>query len=196
MWPPCSTRAAIRNGARACSSECPGMSWQNASAAAIAPDLEKLSHDELAPGLVGYRDGRAIGWVGLAPRADYGRLAKAEVLKPRSTTSRCGRSSASSYRAAHAAQECRPRAAQAAIDYAREHGATMLEAYPGVQRAWPRPGRGCIPRHSVDVRDGPASRSWKCGSGTRRAPSGRSCGSSSRLSGGAGRRRSGRASSP
>lgn len=34
------------------------------------------------PGLIGYRDGRPIGWISLGPRADYARLARSPVMKP------------------------------------------------------------------------------------------------------------------
>jgi GNAT superfamily N-acetyltransferase len=33
-----------------------------------------------APGLVAHEDGRALGWVSLAPRTDYGRLAKSRTI--------------------------------------------------------------------------------------------------------------------
>ena len=42
--------------------------------------LTKRKH--LAPGLVAYRDDRAVGWVSLAPREDYERLAYSKVLAP------------------------------------------------------------------------------------------------------------------
>jgi GNAT superfamily N-acetyltransferase len=107
----------------------PGMSWNNANAASNRAGLERLSHNEVAPGLVGYRDGRAVGWVALAPRSEYDRLARSKVLKPIDETpvwsivcfvvSRHARGSG----VARALLD-------GAIAYAREHGATMLEAYP------------------------------------------------------------------
>jgi GNAT superfamily N-acetyltransferase len=82
-----------------------------------------------APGLIAYEDGVAVGWVSLAPRKDYVRLAVSKILAPVDETpvwsivcfvvsrrSR-GHGIAVSLLAA-------------AIDYAQEHGATMLEAYP------------------------------------------------------------------
>ena len=38
--------------------------------------------DDPAPGLVGYRDGRVVGWVSLGPREDYERLAFSKILAP------------------------------------------------------------------------------------------------------------------
>ena len=59
-----------------------GMDWSNSSAEANRAGLAALAERDLAPGLVGYRDGRAVGWVSLAPRPDYGRLTNAKLLAP------------------------------------------------------------------------------------------------------------------
>ena len=64
-WLPCSRKAATRSGAGASTS---------GSAAATGPTRRRprterrwrhLAERPLAPGLVGYRDGRAVGWVSL-----------------------------------------------------------------------------------------------------------------------------------
>jgi hypothetical protein len=44
--------------------------------------LKTLTRRKLAPGLVAYRDDRAVGWVSLAPREDYERLATSKILAP------------------------------------------------------------------------------------------------------------------
>jgi GNAT superfamily N-acetyltransferase len=82
-----------------------------------------------APGLVAYRDGVAVGWVSLAPREDFVRLAHSRVLAPVDDTPVwsivcfvVGRRS----RGKGVATQL----LDAAIAYAREHGATTLEAYP------------------------------------------------------------------
>ena len=105
------------------------LNWSNSTAEGNRDDLERLTHEELAPGLVGYRDGRAIGWVSLAPRIDYDRLTTARVLarvddKPVWSivcfvVSKTARNSGVATALLHAA-----------VDFARDHGATMLEAYP------------------------------------------------------------------
>ncbi len=107
----------------------PGMSWQNASADSNRSDLERLSHEEVAPGLIAYREERAIGWVGLAPRADYGRLTTSKVLKPIDdkpvwsivcfVVSRHARRQGVAHELLGAAIAC-----------AQDHGATIVEAYP------------------------------------------------------------------
>lgn len=82
-----------------------------------------------APGLIAYRDGRAVGWVSLGPREDYARLQHSKVLGPLDerpvwsivcfVVSRRARRQG----VAHELLD-------AAVAYAREHGATLVEAYP------------------------------------------------------------------
>jgi len=82
-----------------------------------------------SPGLVAYRDGEAVGWVSLGPRDDYQRLMHSKVLAPIDEkpvwSIVCfvvGRKA----RGQGVAQAL----LDAAVEYAREHGATLLEAYP------------------------------------------------------------------
>jgi GNAT superfamily N-acetyltransferase len=106
-----------------------GRDWSNSTAVQNRSALQELTERDLAPGLVAYQDGRAIGWVSLAPREDYERLAYSKVLAPVDDTpvwsivcfvvSRRVRG-----------QGVAARLLAAAVDYARDHGATTLEAYP------------------------------------------------------------------
>ena len=107
-----------------------GRDWSNSSAKQNRAELRSLTErDDLAPGLVAYRDGIAVGWVSLAPREDYERLAYSKVLAPIDATpvwsivcfvvSRTARG-----------QGVATALLDAAVDYARAHGATTLEAYP------------------------------------------------------------------
>jgi GNAT superfamily N-acetyltransferase len=106
-----------------------GRDWTNSHAATNRAELEELTTREIAPGLVAYRDGRAVGWVSLGPREDYERLAYSKILAPLDdvpvwsivcfVVSRRTRG-----------QGLAARLLDAAIAYAREHGATTLEAYP------------------------------------------------------------------
>jgi ribosomal protein S18 acetylase RimI-like enzyme len=87
------------------------------------------AHAGPAPGLIGYRDGRAVGWVSLGPRSDYERLERSTTLRPIDdrpvwsvvcfVVSRGARTQG----LAHALLD-------GAIAYARERGAVALEAYP------------------------------------------------------------------
>jgi ribosomal protein S18 acetylase RimI-like enzyme len=108
-----------------------GRDWSNSTGDQNRAELRALTDRPagVAPGLVGYEDGRAIAWISLGPREDYERLAYSKILAPVddqpvwsivcfvvSKRAR-GRGVAASM-------------LQAGIAYAREHGATMLEAYP------------------------------------------------------------------
>ena len=93
-------------------------------AATMATALE-----DRAPGLVAYDGDDAIGWISIGPREDYERLAHSTVLKPLDDkpvwSIVCfvvGRRS----RGRGVAKTL----LDAGIDYARDHGATLLEAYP------------------------------------------------------------------
>jgi GNAT superfamily N-acetyltransferase len=82
-----------------------------------------------APGLIAYRDDRAIGWVSLGPREDYPRLAHEKVLRPvddRPVWSIVCFVIARRERGRGLARVL----LDAAIEHARSNGATTLEAYP------------------------------------------------------------------
>ena len=91
--------------------------------------VESTVADGRNPGLVAYRDGEAVGWVSVGPRDDYERLQHSKVLaqvddKPVWSivcfvVARTARG-----------QGIATAMLDAAVDYAREHGATLLEAYP------------------------------------------------------------------
>lgn len=82
-----------------------------------------------APGLIAYRDGEAIGWVSLGPRDDFDRLQHSKVLGP--IDDRPVWSIVCFVVARHArGQGVARELLDAAITYAGEHGATLLEAYP------------------------------------------------------------------
>jgi GNAT superfamily N-acetyltransferase len=106
-----------------------GRDWSNSTARGNRAELRALTKRKFAPGLVAYRDDRAVGWVSLAPRADYERLASSKILAPLDDVPVwsivCFVVSRRSRRQGVAAALL-----DAAIEYARSHGATTLEAYP------------------------------------------------------------------
>ena len=110
-----------------------GMSWSNSTAAENRAVLERATRAGAArgraPGLVAYRDGEAVGWVGMSPREDYHRLEHSILL------ARVDAKPVWSIVCFVVGRQARGRGVASAllataIDYARDHGATMLEAYP------------------------------------------------------------------
>lgn len=107
-----------------------GQSWAKASADDNRATLKRLTAgDGEGPGLVAYRGDTAVGWVSLGPREDYERLAFSVLLRPvddRPVWSIVcfvvGRH--------HRRQGVANALLSAAIEHARERGATTLEAYP------------------------------------------------------------------
>jgi GNAT superfamily N-acetyltransferase len=90
---------------------------------------ELTEQGEPAPGLVATRDGTTVGWVSLGPREDYPRLMHSTVLAPVDDRP------VWSIVCFVVAKPERGRGVgtallEAAIGYARERGATTLEAYP------------------------------------------------------------------
>jgi GNAT superfamily N-acetyltransferase len=97
--------------------------------AVLEQAVRTTSADGRAPGLVAYRDGDAVGWVSLGPREDYQRLQHSRVMAPiddRPVWSIVCFVVARTVRKQGIANAL----LEAAIGYAREHGATLLEAYP------------------------------------------------------------------
>jgi GNAT superfamily N-acetyltransferase len=106
-----------------------GRDWSNSSAALNREALARLSASDPAPGLVAYDGEQVVGWVSLGPREDFERLAYSRVLAPVDDApvwsivcfvvgrQRRGQGVGNALLAA-------------AIEYARDHGATALEAYP------------------------------------------------------------------
>ena len=110
-----------------------GRDWTNATAAENRAVLEAAVRDERAndraPGLVAYDEGVAVGWTSLGPRTDYERLANSRLLAP------VDDAPVWSIVCFVVGRRSRGRGVatallDAAIEYAREHGAKTLEAYP------------------------------------------------------------------
>ena len=109
------------------------LDFSNATAesnsAVLEAAVDSTAAEDRAPGLVAYRDGEAIGWVSLGPRDDYERLQHSKVLAPVDdapvwsivcfVVARRSRG-----------QGVATALLDAAVEYARAHGATLLEAYP------------------------------------------------------------------
>ncbi len=107
-----------------------GSDFASSSADRNRAGLRALADRALAPGLVALEpDGRAVGWVSLGPRGDFERLERSRV-RPRLDgvavwSIVCFVVSRRVRRHGLAG-----RLLDAAIEYARDHGAPALEAYP------------------------------------------------------------------
>jgi len=109
-----------------------GRDFTNSTGAQNRADFEAAATvlaPERAPGLVAYQDGTVVGWTSLGPREDFDRLAHARVL------GRLDDVPVWSIVCFVVDRQMRGQGIgrallDAAIDYAREHGATTLEAYP------------------------------------------------------------------
>jgi GNAT superfamily N-acetyltransferase len=107
----------------------PGANWSNTTAEDNRADLQTLVGQDPAPGLVAMRDGKAVGWVGLGPREDFGRLARSRTIPQLPGD---GVWVVNCFVVAKAARRSGVAGAllEAAIAYAGEHGARIVEGYP------------------------------------------------------------------
>jgi GNAT superfamily N-acetyltransferase len=85
--------------------------------------------DGRAPGLVAYAGDETIGWLSIGPREDYERLAHSRVLAPVDETPVWSIICFVVGRRSRGRGVARALLA-AGVNYARDHGATTLEAYP------------------------------------------------------------------
>jgi len=91
--------------------------------------LKALVDSGEPPGLIGYRGKVPVGWVSIGPRDDYAKLRRSPVMKPVDDLpvwSIICFVVPSQYRRQGVARSL----LAGAIDYAKERGATLLEAYP------------------------------------------------------------------
>ena len=91
--------------------------------------LAKLLRMGTEPGIIAYAGGKPVGWVALAPREEYVRLASSRTLKPIDERPVWSVSCFFIARA-HRGQGLMTELIDAAADFARKRGATLLEGYP------------------------------------------------------------------
>jgi GNAT superfamily N-acetyltransferase len=91
--------------------------------------FKKITKDGEVPGLIAYRDGQPIGWCALAPRNQYCRFETSRVLKPVDDKEVW---SITCFFVARPFRGCgiTGQLLKAALDYAREQGASVVEGYP------------------------------------------------------------------
>src|SRR5207244_10430651 len=102
-----------------------GMTYSEANKRA----LKSLVDRRVIPGLIGYENNRAIGWVSLGPREDYAKLKRSPVMKPvdeQPVWSIICFVVPAKYRGQGVAQAL----LKGGVAYAKKQGATLIEAYP------------------------------------------------------------------
>jgi len=91
--------------------------------------LCELVGSSVVPGLVGYLGASPIGWISLGPREDYLKLRRSPIMKPVDDT-RVWSVVCSYVARPYRGLGLQHRLLRAAMDFARDHGVRMLEAYP------------------------------------------------------------------
>jgi len=87
------------------------------------------SKADTPPGVIAYRGDAPVGWVAIAPRSDYKRLDNARVLVPIDDKPVWSITCFFIHRSARR-QGLMEKLIDAAVDFARGEGATIVEAYP------------------------------------------------------------------
>jgi GNAT superfamily N-acetyltransferase len=92
-------------------------------------ELHSLVRSGVTPGLVGYTNNAPVGWISLGPREEYRKLERSRIMKAVDETPVW--SIVCTYVAKrHRGQGHQHKLLEGAIDFAREQGVRMLEAYP------------------------------------------------------------------
>jgi GNAT superfamily N-acetyltransferase len=95
--------------------------------------LRGLTDEGRRPGLIGYRDEDPVGWVSVGPRAEFGRVVRSPIT--RLASDEAADPSVWSVVCffiprAHRASGVGRALLQAAVEHARDEGASVLEGYP------------------------------------------------------------------
>jgi len=107
-----------------------GPEWHASTGAARKKAFKAISTKaERPPGVIAYRGAAPIGWVAVAPRVDYSRLANARVLVPIDDQPVWSITCFFIHRSARR-QGLMEKLIGAAVDFARDQGATIVEGYP------------------------------------------------------------------
>jgi GNAT superfamily N-acetyltransferase len=110
-----------------------GLDWSNSNADTNRARLRALTEAGPPPGLIALHGDRAVGWISLGPRPAFGRLTHAKVLAP--VDDKPVWSIVCFVVSRHArGQGVARELLEGAIAWARDQGATLLEAYPSDTR--------------------------------------------------------------
>jgi GNAT superfamily N-acetyltransferase len=91
--------------------------------------IRLLVEEGEAPGLLGYLDGRPVGWVAVAPRGDYPALGRSRILKPVDDEP-VWSLSCLFVEKSHRRKGVSVGLIRAAVEHVQRRGGTTVEAYP------------------------------------------------------------------
>ena len=103
--------------------------WGREAGAENRQALRAQADEPLAPGLVAFRDGAAVGWVAVAPREGYPRLARSRTI-PQLPGDDVWAITCFVVRRTARGTGVATALLAAAVAFAREHGARVIEGYP------------------------------------------------------------------
>jgi GNAT superfamily N-acetyltransferase len=107
----------------------PDIGWGRVAAADNRRALHAQLDDPLPPGLVAFRDGEAVGWVAVAPRGGYPRLARSRTI-PQLPGDDVWVISCFVVRRTARGRGVATALLDAAVTFALGHGAGVVEGYP------------------------------------------------------------------
>jgi len=112
-----------------------GREFEHGAGEANRRSLRALVCDRTpAPGLVAYLDGVPVGWCAVAPRADYPRVLRSPINRPAPDDDQADASvwavTCFYVRRGHRRTGVAATLLAAAVDFAVEHGARIVEGYP------------------------------------------------------------------
>jgi GNAT superfamily N-acetyltransferase len=107
--------------------------WTQNSSEGNRKALKRIVDGGRVPGLLAYVEGQPVGWVSVAPREEFSSLERSRVLK-RVDDRPVWSIVCFFVSRAHRGQGLLQALVKAAVDYAADQGATLVEGYP-VERA-------------------------------------------------------------
>lgn len=88
-----------------------------------------VAFDQRPPGLIGYLDNEPVGWVQVGPRSDFPTLRRSRLLRAVDDTDPWS-INCFVVKVGHRSQGIGRGLLEAAIEFAKDNGATVVEAYP------------------------------------------------------------------
>jgi GNAT superfamily N-acetyltransferase len=107
-----------------------GAGWDRATAPAMREALHEQVHRDVPPGVLAFRDDEPVGWCAVAPRGSYPRLGGSPVAQATDDGRGVWAVTCFVVRVGHRRKGVASALLNGAVDLARRHGASIVEAYP------------------------------------------------------------------